>query len=424
MKVGIRQKVLLDVLSKGAMAAISKEAQEDTSALSIIIKSIKITANDNFTIESNDDLIATKYSVVAKEEFGVIVKEPGSIVIPAKEFINWVKNQGDDDSITMTLQKLPTPEIINTLDDNDSSSKFSIKKIGTIRLSAKGTSKTQTKWEMDCFDADDKQSINYNEKTNKHFEISSQQFIDAIHTVKFAAIDKDPDHVLDGISMQVHNDELYFATTDMHNCAIYKIGGEKNIYANDPLIVSASLLDSICKIISKDDKIVLSYSPQKEKVYITQRDINIRLACTEKKNISKFISVNIIMNKQYDSLAECSKSLILSILSNASVVNKRSALFTFSKDNKTLTVKALSEDSKLKPNVRQCECDATLDSSIILSVKGLMSGIRVISDNDIKISVPANFKSVKIVPKEGDNFLYYSMAVVNPIYSQVFTASP
>jgi len=421
MKVGIRQKVLLDVLSKGSMAAISKEAQEDTSTLSILIRSIKITANDNFTIESNSDLIASKYSVLAKEECGVIVKENGSIVIPAKEFIDWVKNQGDDDSITMTLQKSPTPELINTLDgaDDDTNAKFSIKKIGTIRLSAKGASKTQTKWEIDCFDSDDKPSINYEEKSNKHFEISSQQFIDAVHTVKFAAIDKDPDHVLDGISMQVHDKELYFATTDMHNCAIYKIGGERNIYSNDPIIVSASLLDYISKIINKDENISLSYSPEKEKVYLSQKNINIRLACTEKKNISKFISINIIMNKQYDHLAECSKSLIISMLSNASVVNKRSALFTFSKDNRTLTVKALSEDSKLKPNIRQCECDVALDSSIILSVKGLMSGIKVIGDNNIKISVPANLKSVKIVPKDCDNFLYYSMAVVNPIYTQV-----
>jgi len=42
MKIGIRQAVLMDALNKGAKAALSEDAQGDTSNLALLIKAIKI----------------------------------------------------------------------------------------------------------------------------------------------------------------------------------------------------------------------------------------------------------------------------------------------------------------------------------------------------------------------------------------------
>ena len=155
MKIGIRQKVLMDALNKGALAAISDDAQQDTSTLAPMIKSIKVDVDDKmFTISSSTDLMAVKYSVPATKEEGIAVKETGCILIPAKEFTEWVKVQGEDSTINIYLNKLDTPEIINTLEDDDldDSSKFTLKKIGSTRLTSKDSQKTSGKWELDCYD--------------------------------------------------------------------------------------------------------------------------------------------------------------------------------------------------------------------------------------------------------------------------------
>lgn len=425
MKVGIRQKVLLETLNKGSAAAMSEDAQADTSTLSLLIKSIKITVDKHFTVESNTDLLAVKFGVLANEDSGITVKEEGSIVVPAKEFIDWVKLQGEDTTITMILQKLATPEIINTLEDmgetgeeNIDKSKFSVKKIGTVKLTSKGTEKTQTKWELDCFDAENKPSVNFTEKSDKNFEMAGQQFLEALDNVKFAATPKDHEHVLDSISMQVYEKELYFAATDMQHCAIYKIPAGVDIQSVKPLLISAVLLDHVSKVVNKEEKISVAYSEDKERVYIGQTNLRIRVACTEKQHISKFPSIELLLKKVYKPLTECSRGAMVGLLANASFINPNSALFVFLKENGTLTVKAMSEDAKLKPNIRQCVVgDISKDAKAIWGVTHLLSGLKVIKSNDIQLHIPDNMKSLKITAKDQANFTYFCMSCENPIYN-------
>jgi len=425
MKVGIRQKVLLETLEKGAVAATSVDAQADTSTLSLLIKSIKITVDKHFTVESNTDLLAVKYGVLINDDNGIEVKEPGSVIVPAKEFIDWVKLQGEDTTISMVLQKLQTPEVINTLEDmgaEDSEKydkgKFSVKKIGVLKMSSKNTSKILTKWEVDCLDPEDKPSVNFAEKSDKIFEMPGQQLLDCLDNVKFAVLDKDPNHVLDSISMQIHDKDLYFAATDMQHCAIYKCPETAEIHTKKPLLVSAMLLDSAMKIIDKDDKVGFSYSEEKDKVFINQTNLRIRVVCTEKKKISTFPGLDVLLNKSYKTLTECSKDAMMGLLCNASFVNSNSALFIFIKDNGTLTVKAMSEDAKLKPNIRQCPVgNVSKDAKAIWGVSHLISALKAIKASDIQLHLPDNMGSLKITSKDNANFHYFTMAVENPLYT-------
>jgi DNA polymerase III sliding clamp (beta) subunit (PCNA family) len=423
MKVGIRQKVLLEVLEKGSIAATSVDAQSDTSTLSLLAKSIKITVDKNFTVESNTDLMAVRFGVPANDDNGILVKEEGGVVIPAKEFSDWVKLQGSESTITMTLQKLATPEIINTLGDmgeadGEDKSKFCVKKIGTVKLASKGVSKTQTKWEIDCFDAEDKPTVNFSEKSEKTFEMQGQSFLECLDNVKFAALPKDPDHALDSISMQVYDKSLYFAATDMQHCALYKSPAEVDIQSNKPLLVSALLMDTVAKIISKDEKVVVNYSEEKEKVYISQTNLRVRLASTEKQKIGKFPSIELLLKKSYKPLTECSRSVMMGMLANASFINSSSALFVFVKENGTLTVKAMDEGSKLKPNIRQCELgNISRDAKAVWGVTHLLRGLKVIKSNDVQLHLPDNMNSLKITAKDNENFIYFTMAVSNPLYT-------
>ena len=52
MKLAIDQKVLISALEKGAMSALSDEAQGDTSSFHKLIQSVKITAGkEDFIVE-------------------------------------------------------------------------------------------------------------------------------------------------------------------------------------------------------------------------------------------------------------------------------------------------------------------------------------------------------------------------------------
>jgi len=426
MKITIQQKVLLEALEKGSIAALSEDAQADTSTLSLMIKSVKLSADKHFTVESNTDLLAVKNSVLANEESGVNVKESGVVVVPAKELIDWVKNQGSEAVIGIVLQKFQTPEVINTLSDMENedvdASKFTIRKIGTVKISSRNAAlgKTAGKWELDCYDPDQKPSVNFSEKSEKNFEISGKQLGESLTNVGFAALDKDHEHVLDSISIQICDKELYFAATDMQHCALYKIPKDtvSDIQSAKSILVPAIIMEQAVKIINPDEKVIFSYSEEKERVYLSQTNLRVRMACTEKQHIDKFPSIEVLLKKQYKLLAECPKNVMNAMLIDASLVNKSSALFVFTKSDGTLMVKAVSEDGKYKPNIKRSEVpNISKDSKIILGVDHLIKGLKVINTDDVQLYFPDNMKSIKMMGKGNENLIYFTMAMENPRYS-------
>lgn len=422
MKVLVRQKVLVEALNKGSVAAISDAARSDTTTLSLLHKSIKITADKHLIVESTSNLLASKFGVLVSEENGVSVKESGTIVVSAKEFIDWVKLQNDDSTIGISLQKLQTPEAVNPSADSDDS-KFSIKKIGVVKLISKTGNKTTTKWETDCFDPEDKPSVNFGEKADKSFEMQGQSFLDAIEGVRFAAKDTDSEHILDSISIQVCEKALYFVATDELHLALYKTPDTVDIQSNNALLISASLLDIVSKIISKDEKIVVSHSLEKEKVYVSQTNLRIRMVNTEKQSAKKFPEIESLLKKTYKPLTECSKDSMLKLLANASFANSSAALFVFVKDNGTLTVTAISEDSKVKPNIRQCEIGTvSKDVKAVWGVTHLAKGLRAMKTEDVQLLLPENMRSLKIMPKNNSNLVYFTMVIDNPTYRALVSA--
>lgn len=425
MKVSIQQKVLLEVLEKGGIAAVSEDAQADTSTLSLLIKSVKISADKHITVESNTDLLAVKNSVLASEENGINVKEEGFIVVPAKELISWVKNQGSESSIGIVLVKSATPEVINTIDSSDDpeASKFSINKIGVVRLTSKKNAegKSSGKWELDCYDPDQKASVNFTEKSDKSFEVNGKAFVDALNNVRFAALPKDHEHVLDSISMQVHENNLYFAASDMQHCALYKMPKEAvvEILSSNPLLIPSVILEQVSKIID-DDKFILSYSEEKNRVYFSQTNLRIRVACTEKEHVKKFPSIEVLLKKPYKPLVSCSKNIVNDLLIDASLVNKTAALLVFAKDNGTITIKAISQENKHRPSLKQATLDNTIstDAKLVLGVDHLLDELKVIKADEIEFGLPDNLKSVKINGKGDENLTCFMMCINNPKYNE------
>ena len=423
MKVGIRQKVLVAAMEKGALASISELAQTDSSNMALIIKSVKMTATDKlFTIESATSLVSVRYDIPVSGKDDIVVKEAGSIVVPAKELLNWVKVQGKDSTINMALQKFEIPEIINTLDgvSDEDSKKFSIKKIGNVKLSSKNDSKTNGKWELDCYDPEQIVSVNYGHKAKKNFEINGGQLIDGFNKTLFIAPVTDNKKHITGASMQILEKELYIVTTDSLRIAVYQIPKQhvSNIESTDAILIPAVLLGQVSKIIDKEETVSFFSSEDMDKVYLIQSNLKIRLVSFEKQISSAFPSVTKLLDKKYEELTSLPRSLFNELLINAAVVNSSSALFSFSKENKTLTVKAISEANKYKPNSKDVTLDSvSKDAKVVWGVTHLLEGLKVMKDENVQINLPDNSKSMKFVGKGSENFSYFIMAPENKIYS-------
>lgn len=424
MKVGIKQKVFVDALNKGALAAVSPGAQNDTSNLALLIQAIKITVDENkLVIESNTDLMAVKHAIPVSKEEGVVVKEGGSVLVPAKEMIKWIQAQGENSTINITLNTLANPEIINTLDDmdvSDSTDKFMIKKIGSLKLVSKDDKKVSSKWELDCYDPEQVKSVKFSNKIPKSFDMQGDQLKNALSHVLVAALDSDYEHVLDSISIQIYEDDLYFAATDTKRCALYKIPSDavKDIESDSPLLVQGVLLDQIAKIIDKEQQLSFAYDDDSEKVFISQKDLKIRLASTEKDNIDKFPNIKMLLEKEYEHLTSLPKYALRKVLISAALVNGESALFNFSKEKEDLTVKAISEDNKYKPNISNCGAPETSkDTNVVWGVSHLLDGLKIIPADEVDLYIPDNLRSVKVIGKDDENLMYFAMAIDNPKYA-------
>jgi len=419
MKVGIRQKILIEALEKGSLAAIAENVQSEITVMAMLNKCIRITVNKNFIVESSTDLLSVKYSIPVTEQNGIIVKEEGSVLVPAKELILWAKVQGPDSTISLTLNKLPVPDVINTFDgevnDNQDLSKFMIKRIGTVKLISKDTSKTSGKWELDCFDPTHMVAIDYDQKAEKYFEMQGGQLTEALENVSFAALSKDDKHVWDAIDIQTYANDLYFAATDKARCALYKVPKENviDVKSDKPLLAPSVILSQITKIINKTEQLIFAYNEETEKIFISQPNLKIRMVSTEKEQISKFPSIQKLVDKDYKQLAEISKALFIDMLINASVVNNSAALFIFNKTDGTFTVKAISEKNKYKPNIKQANIpNIAQDAKLVWAVNHLMEGLKVFKSEEVNLLIPENLKTVKITGKNHDEALvYFSMGI-------------
>ena len=419
MKVGIKQKALMEILDKGSLAAITEEVQSSNAIHSLLARCIKITANKNLIIESSTELLSVKTTIPITGDNGIVVKEEGCILIPAKELIHWAKVQGPESTITLSLSKFDTPDIINTYEgdaaEEQDMSKYVIRKIGTVKLLSKNDNKTSGKWELDCFDPDQSISTNYDVSSEKRFEIQGGMLIESLANVIFAAKDKDEQHVLDSISIQTYKDDTYFATTDKIRCALYQIPKETISNAiNKPLLVLASTLEQISKIIDKDSKVVFSYNEEIQKIFISQANLNIRIVSTDKDQMDKFANISSLLVKEYAPLVEIPKNILNELLVSASVVNSSCALFIFNKADSTFTVKAISEENKYKPSIKQSILPAIAkDAKVVLGIKHVMDALKVTKNDNVIISIPENMKSVKITGKDNTNFHYYIVAIEN-----------
>ena len=409
MKMIIQQKAFVDALEKGALAALSDEAQTDTSIISVLIKSVKIkTDGKNFTVESATKLMSTKCVTPLNDE--IEVKDEGEILVQAKELYDWVKRQTGS-KLALSLSKLDTPDIINPLEnESDGTLVKGIKRIGIVKVVSKDESKTGVKWEFDCYAADQLGESDMTLPQNKKFDISVKQLNDGLRAVSFAIMPKHYQHLYDSISFQPFNSKIYMIASDTARAAIYEATDVKNNALDINLLVPTKFLASVAKLADPAIDVSFSFDEKNNKIFFSQKDsFIVKMSTADVALIAKFPPVKLLLNKSYKQLAELQKGTLANRLMTTILVNDSAALFNF-KSNQ-MFVHAISSSGK-KPLVANMPV-TNLDTDFVAvwGVNHILDFLKILKDDSVCVYVPETDKgSVKFLSKQDPNWSYYVMA--------------
>jgi DNA polymerase III sliding clamp (beta) subunit (PCNA family) len=436
MKAVIDQKVLTHLLERGALAALSDEAQGDTTAFQKLIKSVRITVDANkVVVESATSLVASRYEMAITKDSGIEVKEDGIALVPALELSNWVSKQKRA-KIALSYSALANPEIINVADDQAefSNSKSTVRKIANLRLVSKDDSKTGSKWQIECYDPDPLPAIDFSKKPSACLSVPSGQLNEGLSNVMFSSQKKDYQHIFDSIALESYQGNVYMAASDMHRCSIYKLdkathvdkafftetkSDSKGNKFGQKVLVPCSFLKMFVTNSDGSGIVNFHYDKEKSKVYVSESGWDVRLATVDGKMFDKFPTIHMLMSKGFSRLGHVPKVILSSRLTSASLVNKQTVLFDFHSDS--VIIHAISEGD-YSPNASNAPVrQLAKDIKVILGVQHVMDVIKVIKDDDISMLVPEdmNMNSIKVVSQEDPNLSYFAMTVKNPKYDDL-----
>lgn len=423
MNLDIRQDLLAKSLQRGASASLSETAQGDTSNLSNLIKSVKITAEkDKLIFESATSLMGVKYTVPVSDDpkCGIVVKEPGSVLILAKELTGWVDKQ-QNCAIRMELKKLDSPEILSPATDGNEgdNTKNVIRKIGNVVIKSTDKSKTGSKWSIDCYDPEQASLVDFSQKGNVLFDIPADQLQDGIKSIAFAAQPKHYEHLYDSVMIESYKSDLYMTTCDMTRCAVYKLNKSTNVSPSLAdgtcrVLIPCDFLSSFVRMVEDNHNIEFSYDSDKNKVFVTQNGLECRVTIADKSLFTKFPPIKMLIDKGYTKLCVIEKDILQSRLMTVAMVNKSTALFKF-KEN-MVQIKAISETG-VAPSVSYAPAsDLSVEIKSVLAVPHIMDVMKVVKDTGITFHVPDNKKSFKVTSELDPNFSYFAMTVENSKY--------
>lgn len=426
MKSVAEQKVLESMLKKGSISALSEEAQGDTTNLSGLIKSVKLTFDKNkFSVESATPLSSVKVSMDTGKENGIEIQDEGVAVIDAKEILDWTTRQSEA-KIGINLVELDIPESVDANDDDmEKDVKSALLKVGDLRLSSKDKTSTGSKWSMSSYDPKQlPKTFKGSSNTKDVIRVSPKAMLDAVNTIIFSIQQKDYQHVFDSFCLQKHNGKIYLGATDQKRCAVYNvtdlITSEGNYFDDETtkILIPAVTLQNILKVADESEDVALVYDEEKHVLFVEQKNMKARIAIPEKNLYSKFPTLSALTEKAYHGVGEVPRKTLVSRLITISMVNKESALFVL--DKGTMYVHAISDSGKA-PSTCSCPIDYKDDKEIrsVWCVYHLMDMLKAIKDDSVTFGIPDDNQSVKIQSSSDPNLSFYGMNIDNPKYANV-----
>lgn len=405
MKMRIKQATLIEILEKGAIAALTDEAQGDTTVFAPLLKSVKIKADSNMIIvESAIKTLAVQYKhPISQDE--ATVKEAGEVMILAKELMDWTKRQPDSD-ILLNLKLLDTPQLISSV-DGDASGKAAIKKMGTVELMSRDQSKTGTKWSLDCYDASQVTWVDF-QKPDVRFEINHSLLKDALKSVAFAAQDVDSLHIKDAFAFRMYKDQFFLSTGDGVRMALYELKGAKVNDLKFIYTVPCKVLSPLIALMSDSEPILFGFDEKKHRSFVFQENYIVRADTAEQDNVNaKLPPFSLIFDQlTFDKFAKISKGVLASRLSTASLVNKKSVLYMFK--GAQVLLHAIS-DSGLAPITSTAPLmEHSRDMKLLWSVEHIYDLIKAMPDDELVFDLPPNTTKIfRVISEKNPCFSFY-----------------
>jgi DNA polymerase III sliding clamp (beta) subunit (PCNA family) len=410
MKLTIKQDVLINALDRGAMAALSDDAQSDTSIISLILKSVTIkTDGKNLTVESATKLLSSKFSIPVSKENGIEVKEDGEILVPAKELYDWTKRQ-QECTLALVLSKLDSPEIVNPLSSEASSTK-GIKKIGTVKIMSKDDTKTGTKWNLDCYAPDQLGPSKIDLPKVKKFSMGANVLLDGFGSIDFSAMPTHYEHIFDSISFQKYNDKLFMLTFDSRRIASFEITSKEN-NLDMSLLIPHKILGTVAKLANKEADISFYYDGTANKAYIFQDangiEFSVKLSTTDPDKAKKFAPIAVVEGFKYKKICSVSRASLINRLSTSTMVNNEANLLSLKSDK--MTIYSASIAGKAPVTCVLPVKDLSIEYKVVACPTHIAEVMKALKDDYVDIMIKGNEdinKSFKFISQGNKAVTYY-----------------
>lgn len=416
----IHQKELSNLL-KGAFAATFKNKTNLNSTVSQFIR-ISVENGDSLKIESFNDLFSS-YCFEKKDLKNELkIEKNGSCLVNAFDFSNWVSSQKNNSLIKISLENTEIESVNIENNENtteDLNNQCYINKIGILNLFS-FAEENQTTWSLDAFDSKYIPDFQFQNQEDFLLSIKCKNLLSYLKQVSFASLKKDEfNNILDCISIQFIDNEIYFMTTDKTQCSIVQILNDndfnKNNKNNFNVLINNNVIQNIIKNFSVNENINFFYSKNKNKLFLNQENLTFSISMLNSNAIDNYISVNVLLKKQYEKITSISKSDFISLFKSASLVNEKSVLLCFSHEENSLISKSMNYSGK-KPLINKIKL-INLEKTcfFICNPSLLLKALNYFKDE--KINIYYSNRVLKISTDEDLNFNYYSILFNDPIYA-------
>ena len=424
MKIAVEQNVLLEVLAKGGIGALSDESQSDSSNLAPLVKSIKLTATPSDLIaESFSTQLYTKYvRPLVDGDNSIDIKEGGFVLVQGKELVGWLSKQNEC-KIGLNFSK-ETKEVKETDESSKEAveNKDVVQKVGLLKLASKDNNKTGAKWSLESYD--DALLPNPTEPTDFKtlFRIPEiSKFKNALAGIEFSAKKKDESHVFDGFMFEMIEGKMYAGTTDALRCSVYDLSGivteTSDFFKTNKIVIPVSSLSAMISQSVDGVEAVIDYSPEKNIAYFRQAGLTGRLVLPDQQVINKFPTLAKILCKTYAKLVSIPKAVLNNRLSTAAMVNKFSGLFIFKNDKLKIYT---ATESGLEPNTCDCAVNGLQsDKDFIWNIGHIGDILKFCKDKDINISATEDSKIARFESPTDPNIYMFVMRMKDPKYDNV-----
>ncbi|WP_409368473.1 DNA polymerase III subunit beta [Lysinibacillus sp. 38-6] len=340
-----------------------------------ILSGIKIIAyyDSLVLIGSNSDIVIEKVIPLTMNGVKVLeVHKVGSVVIPAKH-------------LSEILKKLPAKVHFRVNE----------KQVVTIR-----SEEIVTK--IFGFDSDQYPKLPKIDETN-YIKIPSTELIEIIKQTAFAVSKSESRPVLTGVNMSIKDNHLSFAATDSHRLALRELIIESNI--NGSFIIPSTSLNELSKLINNDKDVIRIYVTDSYMVFKTSSfTLFSRLIEGNYPNITGLFPKN-------------AKTTIILDTAQLLIGIDRACLFASEWKNNNVQLEII-EGKKMKissnsSNIGEIEETQNIkvingepDLTISLDGSYLINALKVIKEEEVRLSFGGSMKPVLIEPINNTSYIH------------------